>query len=195
MHTKYLIGCEVVTPHIQEHLRVLRAALGRKLWKKPVTPTFGHVTFFQPFTASHETASRINLAIEVSALRLSMGESLFVLGEARFFEGEEVDTLYLEVRAEGETLEFLKKMRNKLFSLREISVLGQRLDDGTPNLHVTLFQGKNISRKSRLLEAVARYNSSIKNMNEEDLVVFETFIPVMYQRCKAGWKILGSHFE
>lgn len=195
MHTKYLIGCEVVTPHIQEHLRVLRAAFCRKLWKKPTFPTFRHVTFFQPFTASHETASRINLAIEVSALRLSMGESLFVLGEARFFEGQDVDTLYLEVRAEGETLDFLKKMRDKLFSLGEISVLGKRLDGGTPNLHVTLFQGKNISRKSRLLEAVARYNKSIEKMNEGDLVVFETFIPAMYQRCKAGWKILGSHFE
>jgi hypothetical protein len=161
------------------------------------TPSFDHITFGQPFVTSYEEASTINLGIDIAALRLFMGEHVFTLGEAKFFTSRMVDTLYLEVTTDKEVTGFLTKMRSALFSRSNISALGPQLDGGKPKLHITLFQGKGIAKNSkRLLRDIALYNQSLKEIraqNEEQLVVFESFIPVLYAKYRSGWKMLSDN--
>ncbi len=193
----YMIAYPIVTQHIANRVRQLRFRLRRKISDGILIPSFDHVTFDQPFVASYEEATKISFRVELAALRLSMGDHIFTLGEAKFFESRKLDTLYLEVTTDEEAAEFLKRVRSGLFSTNNVFMLGPKLDDRGPKLHVTLFQGKDIAKKSkRLLRDVDLYNQSLKETrvrNKEQLVVFRNFIPGMYAKYRTGWRVLGQN--
>lgn len=197
--TKYMVACPVVTPHIVEVIREARKILRGKMEAGISTPSFDYVTFGQPFVASYEEVSMISLGIDLSALRLSMGEHPFTLGEVKLFESKVLDTLYLEVNTDEDVTEFLKKMRDGLFSAGDTAMLGPRLDDGVPKLHITLFQGRGLLKRSgHLADRIESYNHSLralKSTDQDHLVVFETFIPVVYARYIPEWKMLSSNPE
>lgn len=196
---KYMVGCEVTNPGVITAIRRLRFKFRGKIQNGISMPSFDHITFGQPFVTTYEEASRISLGIDLVALRITMGEHIFSLGEAKFFESKELNTLYLEVNTDKEVLGFLKKLRDGFFAASDITMLGPRLDDGEPKLHITLFQGKDIAKKSeRLLRDIESYNQTLQTIRREDperLTVFETFIPIMYAKYKSGWRMLSRNPE
>ncbi len=196
-----MIACPVnIYGAIQAVRKLRRKFRGKARGVLPI-PSSDYIVFGEPFSTSYHEAHKIQLGVELIAIRMLMGEYIFTLGEAHleYSERESLETLSLDVSADEEALELLKKAFTLMSPAGDTSTLRQVLNAGEPRLKVTLFQRSRGKKKpERIRRRILTYNNSLKKLRAkrpEELIRVGDFVPAVYAKYTTGWRKLGRDPE